>query len=156
MTAISSVMPKVMKIFLTMLSLLFLTSVNSEGRAQELIATCGPSSGKAYTMDNNKWSDDEGHEASNKATTFLLYPNGQYDIIYKGQIGGGSEREQGAKIYKVQGEDKNLLTLLSVWPRRTTELFKLTFSPSGEGTLIWSIFKNKDGPFGLTCGEVSV
>jgi hypothetical protein len=101
-----------MKMRVAVLALAMLLAAVGEGSAQQVIATCGPSSGKAYTMDNNEWSDDEGPHASNQGTTILLN-NGEYDIIYKGEIGGGSEREQGAKIYKVHGDDGGLLTLLS-------------------------------------------
>jgi hypothetical protein len=144
-----------MEMRVAVLTLVMLVSGVSDGSAQQLITMCGPSSGKAYTMDNNQWSNDEGPHASNKATTFFRYPNGEYDIIYKGEIGGGSEREQGSKIFRVHGEDDRLLTLLSVSPQRTTEVFQLTLDASGQGTLIWSIFKNKDGPYGLTFGELS-
>lgn len=57
------------------------------------------------------------------------------------------------KFFKVHGEDDRLLTLLSVSPQRTTEVFQLTLDASGQGTLIWSIFKNKDGPYGLHLGS---
>ena len=143
-----------MKMYVAVLTLAMLAGAVGEGSAQQMIATCGPSSGKAYTMDNNQWSDDDGPHASNQGTTILLNSNGEYDILYKGEIGGGSEREQGAKIYKVHGDDGRLLTLLSVSPPRITEVFQLTLDNSGQGTLIWSIFKNKDGPYGLTFGEL--
>jgi len=143
-----------MKARVAVIGLAALMSMVGEGSAQQVIAICGPSSGRAYTMDNNEWTVDEGQRASNKSTTILRYNNGEYDILYKGEVGGGSEREQGAKISKLNGDDDRLLTLLSVSPPRIAEVFQLTLDNRGEGTLIWSLFKNRDGPFHLTFGEL--
>jgi hypothetical protein len=130
---------------------------NGAGHAhgQQLITTCGPSTGKAYYLEPEKhgWVDDG---ISGGEITFLRYPNGDYDLLIKDAAAALSARQDGASVVKLFGDDSKLLTLVVVYPTNVVEVYQLTLDVNGRGILIWSNLKNKSPPLGTTRGWVFI
>jgi hypothetical protein len=122
-----------------------------EAHGQQLITTCGASTGKSYYLEPEKhgWVDDK---ISDGTTTFFRYPNGDYDVLYKDTVGAHSARLDGATVVKVHDEGDNLLTFVVIYQLHVTEVYQLTLDGTGHGTLIWSNIKNRAGPAGITRG----
>jgi hypothetical protein len=120
--------------------------------AQQVITRCGKASGKSYDLDKNEWTEDNG--AMNQMTTVVRDTNGDYDVLYKDAFNSGSVHGDGAKVFKVEGDDE-LLTLVAVYPQRVIEVYQLTLDAGGRGGLIWSSFKNRAGSLGpVTIGTL--
>ena len=123
--------------------------------AQQVIAVCGASKGKAFYLEPTKegWVDDG---ISNGTITFLRNPSGDFDVLVKSMGPAFSARGDGAQVVKVHGSDENVLTFIVVYPLHVTEVYQLTLNASGRGTLIWSNLKNRAAPMGVTRGAVFV
>jgi hypothetical protein len=130
---------------------LLLLQAIEEAHGQQVITTCGASTGKSYYLEPEKhgWVDDR---ISDGTTTFFRYPGGDYDLLYKDTVGTHSAREGGATVFKVHDEGDNLLTFVVIYPLHVTEVYQLTLDGAGNGTLIWSNIKNRAGPAGITRG----
>jgi hypothetical protein len=53
-----------------------------------------------------------------------------------------SAKGDGAKVFKVDGDDDQRFTLVVVYPLPVTEMYQFTVDPSGRGTVIWAGVKN--------------
>ncbi len=123
--------------------------------AQQLITTCGASKGKAFYLEPTKdgWVDDG---ISGGSLTFFRYPSGEYDVIFKDVLQTRSARESGAQVVRVLGHSDTVATFIVVYPIQVAEMYQLTLDDGGRGTLIWSSFKNRSAPLGITRGAVFV
>ena len=101
--------------------------------AEQLVTVCGKASGKSYDLESNKWTDDNG--AMNGTTSFVRDDNGGYNILYKDALTSGSVTADGAKVYKLKGDENELLTLVAVYPQMVIVVFQLTLDCNGLGGL---------------------
>ena len=127
--------------------------VSASANAQQVITTCGASKGKAFYLEPTKdsWVDDG---ISGGTLTFFKYPSGEYDVIFKDVVRTKSAREGGAQVVKILGSNDTVATFIVVYPIEVAEMYQLTLNERGEGTLIWSSFKNRS--LGITRGAVFV
>lgn len=148
----SQLLPRVSGIVIAALTVNCLVG---SANAQQVIAICGASKGKAFYLEPTKegWVDDG---ISNGTITFLRNPSGDYDILVKSAGPAFSARGDGAQVVKVHGADESIITLIVIYPLHVTEVYQLTLNANGRGTLIWSNLKNRSAPMGITRGAVFV
>jgi hypothetical protein len=130
-------------------------AVVGNANAQQLITTCAASTGKAYYLEPTKdgWVDDG---ISGGSTSFVRYPNGAYDVIFKDLIGTRAASQDGGTVIKIF-ESSDLLTIVVSYPTTNAiETYQLILDRDGRGTLIWSNIKYRSGPMGITRGMLMV
>jgi len=126
--------------------------------AQQVVTTCGASSGYGYYLEpRTGWSTDG---IANGALTILRDAAGQYDLVIKDAGSSFSAKGDGAKVFKVDGDDDQRFTLVVVYPLPVTEMYQFTLDQSGRGTVIWAAVKNgllarvtKGSLFTATCSK---
>jgi hypothetical protein len=120
----------------------------SIGFAQEVIAQCGASKGKAYYSEpkDHGWVDDG---ISDGNITFIKDSSGKYDVIIKHSTGVMSAKQDGATVVATHAT-KGRLSLVVVYPLATVEVYQLAIQANGKGTLLWTSSKNGIAPVSLT------
>jgi hypothetical protein len=142
--------------FMLFAAVLLASVFTRTAHAQQLITTCGEANGKAYYLEpaNHGWVDDG---VSGGMTSFLRYPDGTYDLLFRDKIGTRSARQDGATVAKVFGDDNKMLTIIVAYLATSViETYQLTLDGNGRGRLIWSNIKNRSGTMGITRGMLLV
>lgn len=116
--------------------------------AQEVIAQCGASKGKAYYSEpqDQGWVDDG---ISDGNITFIKDSSGKYDVIMKHSTGVISAKQDGASVVATHAA-KGRLSLVVVYPLASVEVYQLVLQANGKGILLWSSSKNSIAPINVT------
>ena len=120
------------------------------------IATRGASKGKAYYLEPTKdgWVDDG---IGGGTLSFVRYPNGNYDLLFKDRIGTRLATQDGAAVAKVFSDENQTATFVVVYPStNVVETYQLSLDDRGQGILIWSNIEYRSGLAAITRGMLMV
>src|SRR5215207_5347698 len=97
--------------FATLLA--FALAVSEVSAQQQVVTVCGASTGYAYYLEpkGNGWVTDG---ITGGSLTIVRDSAGAYDVIIKDALTTVSAKGDGAKVFKVDGEDDQLFTLIVV------------------------------------------
>jgi hypothetical protein len=123
--------------------------------AQQVIATCGESNGKSYYLEPTKdgWLDDG---IKGGLTSFIRFPDGKLDILFKDFVGTRFASQDGAAVIKVFDSSEFITVVVIYAATNVVETYQLKLDRDGRGTLIWSNIKYRSGPMATTRGMLLV
>jgi hypothetical protein len=110
-------------------------SIPSIGSAQEVLATCGASSGYIYIEDDG-WNEDQ---ISTGTITAMRMADGNYDLVIKSVGGSFSAKGDGAVVALVWGDPgEGSFGLIAIYPQQVVEIYGFGVDSYGIGEVIWS------------------